>query len=107
MSTPPYALGLLLVLTLVTPLGHPLTTAVVDRFEGDDAVLVTDDGRQVTVERARLPERGRHVDAVFRVSLAHGTLTSAEYDASATRQRSRSVRRRFDRLATSRSGTQH
>jgi hypothetical protein len=92
--------GLLVVLTLVAPLGQPRTTAIVDRFEGDRAVLVTDDGRSVVVERSRLPQRGRHLDAVLRVTLAHGTLTSVEYDRDASRRRARSMQARFHRLAT-------
>lgn len=102
MSTARYALALVLTLTLVAPPGQPRTTAVVDRFEGDRAVLVTDDGRQVVVGRSRLPASGRYADAVLRVTLAHGTLTSVEYDREASRRRARTARTRFDRLASSR-----
>jgi len=83
MSTARYALALVLALTLVAPPGQPRTTAVVDRFEGDRAVLVTDDGRQVVVGLSRLPASGRYADAVLRVTLAHGTLTCVEYDREA------------------------
>lgn len=73
-------------------------TAVLDRFEGDRAVLVVGD-ESLAVRATRLPAAGRHVDAVFAVRLAHGALTSVEYDLRATRRRARSARGRFDRLA--------
>lgn len=93
------ALCVLVCCALVSPVGQPRTTAVVDRFEGDRAVLVLDDGGVVTVDGDRLPSEGRHVDAVFRVALAHGTLAAVEYDPRRTRRRSRTARTRFDRLA--------
>jgi hypothetical protein len=89
----------LLALLLVAPLDRPRTTAVLDRFEGDRAVLVTDDGATLVVARDRVPREGRSVDAVLRVASAHGTVTTLRYDAVATRQRRREARARFDRLA--------
>ncbi|MFD1515187.1 DUF3006 domain-containing protein [Halomarina rubra] len=93
------ALCVLVCCALVSPVGQPRTTAVVDRFEADRAVLVTDDGRMVTVGHEALPPEARHVDAVVHVALAHGTLVSAEYDASETRRRAGRARGRLDRLA--------
>ncbi|MFC5972922.1 DUF3006 domain-containing protein [Halomarina salina] len=94
-----HALCVLLVCTLVSPLGQPRSTAVVDRFEGDRAVLATDGDETVVLARERLPREGRHVDAVFRLSLAHGAVTSLTYDAVATRYRGSRARSRFDRLS--------
>jgi len=75
-------------------------TAVVDQFEGERVVLVLDDRPEtVAVERSTLPPAGRHVDAVFRVRLAHGNVTGARYDREATRRRACEARERFDRLS--------
>ncbi|WP_254535020.1 DUF3006 family protein [Halomarina litorea] len=101
----------LLALSLTAPVdpagSAPTTrTAVLDRFEGDRAVLVVEDAdspETLTVDPARLPSAGRHVDAVFAVSLAHGSLTSVEYDRRATRRRTRSARQRFAGLARTQS----
>ena len=93
------ALCVIVVCSLVSPLGQPRSTAVVDRFEGDRAVLVTDAGETVALSGERLPREGRHVDAVFRVTLAHGTVTWLSYDAVATRHRGQRTRTRLDRLA--------
>ena len=93
------ALCVLVVCALVSPLGQPRSTAVVDRFEGDRAVLVTDAGETVVVSRERLPREGRFVDAVVRVALAHGTATALSYDAAATRRRRRRARTRFGVLS--------
>ena len=92
---------LLLAVTLATPGQSPChRTAVLDRFEGDTAVLVFDDGdRRLSVPRTSLPVAGRHVDAVFDVSVAHGSLTSARYDPRTTRRRERCARQRFATLA--------
>lgn len=76
---------------------------VLDRFEGEQAVLVLElDGEDVAdlvVERARLPREGRHQDAVFRVELADGEPTRLRYRPGLTRKRGRDAQRRFDRLA--------
>ncbi len=78
-------------------------TAVLDRFEGDRAVLVVDGGDSLVVDATRLPTAGRHVDAAFAVGLAHGALTGVEYDPRETRRRGRAARERFDRLARAQS----
>lgn len=80
-------------------------TAVLDRFEGDRAVLVVDGGDSLVVDATRLPTAGRHVDAAFAVGLAHGALTGVEYDPRETRRRGRAARERFDRLARAQSSS--
>jgi len=78
----------------------PDRTAVLDRFEGERAVLVLDERpSSLAVDRSALPTAGRHADAVFRVRVAHGTLASVRYDPERTRRRARESRERFDRLA--------
>lgn len=78
----------------------PDRTAVLDRFEGERAVLVLDDRRApLAVDRSALPPAGRHAGAVFRVRVAHGTLASVRYDPGRTRRRAREARGRVDRLA--------
>lgn len=78
-------------------------TAVLDRFEGDLAVLLLeDDGETVdelVVEERRLPDDGRHEGSVFDVEVEGGHLKRASYRPEETRRRRESVRERFDRLA--------
>lgn len=77
--------------------------AVVDRFEGDLAVLLLEDGDEVVddvaVGRDRLPEQGRHQDAVLAVVVQDGRLADVEYRPDETERRAESARERFDRLA--------
>lgn len=77
--------------------------AVVDRFEGDRAVLLLEDGDEVVddvaVARDRLPEEGRHQDAVLAVVVQGGRLADVEYRPDETERRAESARERFDRLA--------
>src|SRR6056297_1247413 len=79
-------------------------TAVVDRFEGDQAVLLLeDDGETVgerVLDRGRLPADGGHVDAVLRVELQDGDVVDASYDPDETTNRSERARRRFDDLSS-------
>jgi len=78
-------------------------TAVVDRFEDDLAVLLLeDDGEtvgEVAVDAGRLPEVGRHADAVLVVELADGELVDAAYDAAETTDRAEAAQSRFDELS--------
>jgi hypothetical protein len=78
-------------------------TAVVDRFEDDLAVLLLeDDGEtvgEVAVDAGRLPEDGRHVDAVLVVELADGDLVDVTYDAAETVDRAEAAQSRFDELS--------
>ncbi|WP_254535019.1 DUF3006 domain-containing protein [Halomarina litorea] len=81
----------------------PRYTAVLDRFEGDDAVLVLERGGEdvddIAVPRSDLPERGRKQDAVFAVVVRDGELRSVRYKPHATRSRGERAQSRFDRLA--------
>ena len=77
-------------------------TAVVDRFEDDQAVLVLErDGETVDElvgDRAELPDDAGQ-DAVLRLLVDHGHLVDAEYDESETTARRDAAQDRFDRLA--------
>lgn len=79
-------------------------TAVLDRFEDDEAVLLLEkDGETVDellVDSSVLPDEGRQQDAVFEVTLAgEGELTNLDYDRRETEERSARSQDRFDRLA--------
>lgn len=77
--------------------------AVVDRFEGDLAVvLVEDEGEtiaEVAVPKSKLPEDGCHQDAILAVVVQDGDLVDASYDETETERRSTEAQDRFDRLA--------
>lgn len=79
-------------------------TAVVDRFENGLAVLLLEaDGETVgerTLDRTRLPEDGRHVDAVLRVEVRDGDVAGVSSAPEESAQRSERVRRRFDGLSS-------
>lgn len=78
-------------------------TAVLDRFEGETAVLLLErDGEivdELLVERSALPEVGREQDAVFRVAIEDGDLAELSYDPEATETRAMRAQSRFDRLS--------
>lgn len=78
-------------------------TAVVDRFEGDLAVLLLErDGETVDdipLPQTELPENGRHQDAVLHVSVEDGEVRNATYKAEETAQRAEHAQSRFDRLS--------
>lgn len=78
-------------------------TAVLDRLEGDLAVLVVeDDGRAIddlVVPIEDLPEDGRQPDAVLEIEVACGDLTDATFEPAETDERAESAQDRFDRLA--------
>ncbi|QZY01177.1 DUF3006 domain-containing protein [Halobaculum rubrum] len=76
--------------------------AVVDRFEGDLAVLevTTPDGlRQLVVDESELPEDGRHQDAVLEVTVDSQELMEAMYNERETESRAESAQDRFDQLS--------
>lgn len=79
--------------------------AVLDRIEGDRAVLLLEESGDIVdelvVAEARLPADGRHDGAVFDVRVEDGDLVEASYRPQATEERRRSVQERFDRLADS------
>ncbi|QZP39393.1 DUF3006 domain-containing protein [Halobaculum magnesiiphilum] len=77
-------------------------TAVVDRFEGELAVLevTTPDGlRQLVVDEGELPEDGRHQDAVLEVTVESQELVDATYNERETESRAESAQDRFDQLS--------
>jgi len=79
-------------------------TGVVDRFEGDLAVVLLEaDGETVgerALDRARLPEAGRSVDAVLRVEIEDGRVAAVSYEPDESERRSERARRRFDELSS-------
>lgn len=78
-------------------------TAVVDRFEDDLAVLLLEaDGETVDerlLDRERLPDAGRHVDAVVTVELEDDDVVSITYEEAETDERAEDAQRRFDNLS--------
>jgi len=77
--------------------------AVLDRFEGDRAVLLVEDGEaivgELVVRAGRLPADGSHQDAVVRATVQNGHLVSARADPEASERRIAEAQDRFDRLA--------
>lgn len=77
-------------------------TAVLDRFEGESAVLLLETGGEtadeLVVPRSLLPVEGRHQDAVFAVSVL-GDRTELAYEPDETRRRAEDAQDRFDRLS--------
>jgi hypothetical protein len=77
--------------------------AVLDRFEGERAVLLLEaDGAtadELVVPTALLPPEGRRQDARFTVSVRESGRTEIAYEPAATRRRREAAQRRFDRLS--------
>lgn len=77
--------------------------AVLDRFEEDVAVLLVEKDEQIVdeqlVERAALPDGGRHQDAVFELRFEDGEMMALEYDQETTEERAEATQDRFDRLS--------
>ena len=77
--------------------------AVLDRFEGEQAILVIEregtdvEDRILTIDR--LPEDGQHVDAVFQITIDGDEIVAVEYNSEMTENRAESAQRRFDRLS--------
>ncbi|CCQ34989.1 hypothetical protein HLRTI_003108 [Halorhabdus tiamatea SARL4B] len=78
-------------------------TGVVDRFEADRAVVLLEaDGEtidEIVLDKDRLPEDGRHVDAVLTIELEDGGIQEIAYEADETESRSERAQRRFDSLS--------
>jgi hypothetical protein len=78
-------------------------TGVVDRFEGDDAVVLLErDGDvvgQAILSRESLPDAGNHVDAVLDVTVRDDSVEQLEYDPETTANRRENAQDRFDRLS--------
>lgn len=77
--------------------------AVVDRFEGDLAVVLLENDEEtigeLAVPQSQLPEDGRHQDAILSVTVRDGDLVDASYDPEETERRANEAQDRFDRLA--------
>ncbi|WP_439028582.1 DUF3006 domain-containing protein [Haloarchaeobius sp. DT45] len=78
-------------------------TAVLDRFEEDQAVLLCeDDGEQVAelvFPRTFLPPEGRHQDAIFTLRVGGSDQTVLTYEPDETQRRKSAAQSRFDRLS--------
>jgi len=78
-------------------------TGVVDRFEGDQAVVILErDGSavgEVVLDRDRLPQDARHVDAVLTVRVEDDELAGLSYRPDETDDRRESAQDRFDSLS--------
>ncbi|WP_327051939.1 DUF3006 domain-containing protein [Halomicrococcus gelatinilyticus] len=78
-------------------------TGVVDRFEGDQAVILLESDTEVVdevvVDEREIPEDGRHVDAVLRVELEEEDVVRISYEAEETEERKSRVQDRFERLS--------
>ena len=78
-------------------------TGVVDRFEGEQAVLLLESDEEVVDEvvadEREIPDDGRHVDAVLRVELQEEDVVRISYDAAETEERKSRVQDRFERLS--------
>lgn len=97
----PALVAVLLVIAVFPASGGAVTrtTAVLDRFEGDHAVLVTADERRLVLPRSAVPPAGRHADAVFRVVLQDDRVIDLRYRPEESRERAQRAQDRFDRLA--------
>ena len=75
--------------------------AVLDRFEGDRAVLVveSDEPEELVCDASRLPAEGREPDAVFRVRIENEELHEVTYLPDETTRRADRSQGRFDRLS--------
>jgi len=78
-------------------------TAVVDAIEDGLATLFFErDGDEVgdaVLDADRLPDEGRHADAILRVRIEDGAIATATYDSERTSTRSEAAQDRFDRLS--------
>jgi len=78
-------------------------TAVVDAIEdGLATVFFERDGDDVgdaVLDADRLPEEGRHADAILDVRIEDGSIATATYDPDLTEARSEAAQDRFDRLS--------
>lgn len=78
-------------------------TGVVDRIEGEMAVVLLERAEETVGQRlvpvGRLPADAREAGAVLSVTLADGEIERLRYDADATRRRRDAAQDRFDELA--------
>lgn len=77
--------------------------AVLDRFEGDQAVLLVEKDDEVVeqfvVDESDLPEDARRQDAALEVTVDSGNLRRMEYLPEETDERVSEAQDRFDRLS--------
>jgi len=79
-------------------------TAVLDRFEDDQVVLLLEEDGEVVDEFVvavdDLPEDARHQDAVLTVSVVHSReLVDVQYEPAETESRTTAAQDWFDRLS--------
>lgn len=78
-------------------------TAVVDSIEdGLATVFFEQDGAEVgnqVLDVERLPDAGRHADAVCSVTIVDGEVTEWSYQPEATESRQNQAQSRFDQLS--------
>jgi hypothetical protein len=79
-------------------------TAVVDAIEdGLATVFFEQDGADAghaIIDAAKLPEEGRHADAILSVTIADEEIATVDYDPEATATRKDAAQSRFDRLSS-------
>ncbi|WP_267643491.1 DUF3006 domain-containing protein [Haloarchaeobius amylolyticus] len=80
-------------------------TAVLDRFEEEEAVLLCEEGGEVVEElvipKAFLPVEGRHQDAIFTLRVGEDDQTVLAYQPVETEERKKKAQSRFDSLSQS------
>ncbi|WP_435362318.1 DUF3006 domain-containing protein [Haloarchaeobius sp. DFWS5] len=80
-------------------------TAVLDRFEEEQAVLLCEDGDEVVdelvIHRMFLPPEGRHQDAIFTLRVGEDDRTVLTYEPGETEERASSAQSRFDQMSQS------
>ncbi|MDB2239491.1 DUF3006 family protein [Halorubrum ezzemoulense] len=78
-------------------------TAVVDSIEdGLATVFFERDGEEVgnaVLEADRLPEDGKHADAILTVTVVDGDLETVQYEPEQTTERADAAQNRFDQLS--------
>lgn len=78
-------------------------TAVVDTVEdGLATVFFERDGDEVgnaVLDADRLPDEGRHADAILKMRIKDGSIATATYKPDRTEARSAAAQDRFDRLS--------
>jgi hypothetical protein len=78
-------------------------TAVVDSIEdGLATVFFERDGEEVgnaVLEADRLPEDGKHADAILTVTVVDGDLETVQYEPEQTTKRKDAAQNRFDQLS--------
>lgn len=74
-------------------------TAVLDRFEDDQAVLLLEEDDELVVKVTGLPEEAQHQNAVLTVTRDETEVIEFTYESEQTESRMDRAKRRFDRLS--------